>query len=337
MLSLFLALSLRATFPGHAPSIAYDGGGKLHVVYVDNGRVMHRVAGEEKATAISPESMSKIESRGENGPVVVSANGRLSIVYAADHHLYVQHAANGSSWSAPIRVDDDKVSQFHSFLDAVANKRSDLVLSWLDNRSGHQGVQTAVVHGASVSRNVAVDPFTCECCKTALLARRNGDVVVAYRDHGDKNLRNMVYAVSRDGGASFKSGGDVADDQWRINGCPDSGPSLAETDDGTIWAAWFNGRVPAIEVAAKRGGRFDAAMVIAEGPVNHPQIAALPDGRLAVIYESGQSVSARVHNGGKWGEPFVVSEGAHPRFARHGNDAVVAVARGETIEIFDWK
>lgn len=324
-----LLLSAVLSFSGRAPSIAFDGHGRLHVVYVDpeSRRVMHRVG--EDVTALSP---GPADARGEIGPVLVASRDSLTVAYAAAKSLYTQRSTDdGKTWSNPRLVQDDHGSGSHSFIDAVANRGGEVVVSWLDNRSGHQGVRVS-----AGGRNTSVDDFTCECCRTALVTRRNGEVVVAYRDHGADNLRNMAYAVSRDGGATFKSRGDIADDQWHINGCPESGPSLIEANDGTVYAAWFNGRTSAIEVSALGTSK---TTTIATGNVNHPTLGVLPDARLIVSYESNHDVVARIRDThGKWGEPFVVAKDAtYPRFARRGEKAVFAVMHDATIEVVDWK
>jgi len=328
-----LLLSALLSFSGRAPSIAFDSHGRLHVIYVDDAsrRVMHRV--DDAVTAVSE---GKADARGEIGPVLVEANGTLTVAYTSERNLFVQRSRDdGKTWSAPALVQDDHAGGSHSFIDATANRDGDVVVSWLDNRSGHQGVRAAVVRAAP-QKNFSVDDFTCECCRTALLTKRNGDVVVAYRDHGADNLRNMAYAISRDGGATFTRRGDIADDQWHINGCPESGPSLVEANDGSVYTAWFNGRTSSIEFSTLTHAK---PLVIATGPVNHPFLGLLPDGRVIVSYESNHDVVARIRDAhGKWGDPFVVAEGAtYPRYARRGTRAFFAVVHDATIDVIEWK
>ncbi len=48
----------------------------------------------------------------------------------------------------------------------------------------------------------------------------------------------MVVSTSRDGGQTFGPGVRVAADNWKLNGCPDSGPAILE-NDGRLYVAWL--------------------------------------------------------------------------------------------------
>lgn len=322
-----------AQFAGRDPSIAFDDRGALHVAYADEqSRLVHRVG----TTAVVV-SADKVETRGESSPVVVLPRaGEIVIVYPAAKDMRAQRSIDGGkSWSVVERVNDDLPGRgSHAFADAAA-AAGKVVVSWLDSRSGAQGVIAGVVG----SPNVTVDAKTCQCCRTALLAHSSGAVWLAYRDLGERDVRNMAYAVSSDGGRTFAQRGAIADDQWAVDGCPESGPRLAEGRDGRVWAAWTNGKGPQIEVAAAAtGGWFGAPAVIARGTVNHPEIATLPDGRIAVFYEAMNDVVARFADprGARWSEPRVVIAGGRlPRYARRGSHTALAAMRGKEIVIVE--
>jgi hypothetical protein len=322
-----------AQFAGRDPSIAFDDRGTLHVAYADEqSRLVYHAGARE--TIVTPD---KVESRGESSPVIVLPRaGEIVIVYPSAKELRAQRSSDGGkTWAGVERVNDDFSPQrSHAFAD-VAAAAGRVVVSWLDSRSGEQGVVAAVVG----SPNVTVDAKTCQCCRTALLAHSSGAVWLAYRDLDDHHVRNMAYAVSRDGGRTFAPRGAIADDQWSVHGCPESGPRLAEGKDGRVWAAWTNGKGPAIEVAAAvGGGRFGAPAVIAHGSVNHPEVGTLPDGRIAVFYEAMNDVVARYADarGTEWSEAKVVIAGGRlPRYARRGSHAALAAMRGKEIVIVE--
>ena len=321
---------------GHAVSIAYDRAGVLHIVYVDDANRVVHVSGNRK-TLVSPAG-TRPDAHGEVTPLIVARDaGTLFVIYSekvdakwATRLVAARSSDGGRTWSAPFAVNDDRASASHSFADAVAAKNG-VVVSWLDNRTGHQGVRSALVGASRVSTNTSVDSMTCECCRTALLRANDGAVWLAYRDHAAGDVRNMAYAISRDGGATFKTEGDIANDNWSLKGCPDSGPRLTQSSDGTVWAAWFNGAAPAIEIASNRSGKFNAPERIAAPDarytmVIHPDIGTLADGRLIVVYEATRRdgvpvILARVGNA----SPAVIAEHAStPRFARSGARATIA-------------
>jgi hypothetical protein len=339
----------QARFAGKGPSLAFDGSGTLHLAYAaadasGADRVLVRSFDRRLSAPVAVTPAVAVEAGGEVGPEIAALAGReLAVVYAVavpggrwQSELRAQRSPDGGrTWRAPQRVHDDGKVASHSYADLVASRRGAAVVSWLDDRSGRQGVRAALLAAGGPARNQNVDDATCECCRTALLTARDGTVWLAYRDLAEDNVRNIAYATSRDDGATFTRRGDVADDRWSIAGCPDSGPRLAQADDGAVWAAWFNGERRAVEVAAARGGRFAAPQVVAAASgevtlVNHPEIGTLPDGRLVVVYEtarSGRALALRIGDasGKRWQPPVEIARDAsRPRWARAGGRAVLA-------------
>jgi BNR repeat-like domain len=357
--------SLIAQFPGRASSPSFDARNVLHVTYIVGeghaARVADRVIAERTAepVMISPPG-DAVEARGEDGPVLATLpEGTLLVVYSVSrpggshHHganmLQAQVSRDGRTWSAPRAVNDDTTSRSHAFVDVTATRSGGAVVAWLDSRSGSQGVQTAVVRAdGAVTPTRTADEKTCQCCRTALHSAGDGTVWLAYRDLAPGDVRDMAYAVSRDGGQTFMPRGDVAGDGWSLNGCPESGPRFAETADGTVWLAWFNGKANAIEVASARaGGPFGRPSVVASGDavtqlVNHPEIGTLADGRLVVFYEAfrdgKRAINARVSDAGheRWSPPIpIADDGRAPRYARSGDRLRLTYTRfaGETAEV----
>jgi hypothetical protein len=331
--------------PGRNPAVLITTGGEVHVVYVDAAtrRLMHRRLDETQPLPVSPPA-DTIDLRGENTPLFTSrSDGSLLVVYPAlvpggsgHHHTKSELRAQvsrdaGRTWSPPLRFDGDVAPRSHNFADFAIASSGDVVVSWLDSRMGKQGVQTATLRSdMRVTAAQTVDPVTCQCCRTALFRSSNGELWLAYRDLAEGNIRNMAYAVASSAGQPFVSRGDVADDRWSVNGCPESGPRFAETEDGTMWLAWFNGAADSIELAAApRGSRFAR-----RGPVttagNHPDIGTLPDDRLLVVYEvfrgGKRAIEARVSDAKhvRWSDAVTLAaEGSSPRYVRTGDRALL--------------
>ena len=64
---------------------------------------------------------------------------------------------------------------------------------------------------------------------------------VAWRHIFGENIRDMAVARSEDGGRSFSAPTRVHVDNWRIDGCPHSGPSLAVDDGRRLHVSWYTG------------------------------------------------------------------------------------------------
>jgi hypothetical protein len=334
----FIATAAHADIPGRNPSIVITTGGATHIIYVDpDGYVAHQLSTSKQSTRISH---AKADLHGENTPLAAALpQGGLLVVYpVAKQGLFAQRSRDdGRTWSEPVRIDGDAVAaRSHNFADLTVAKNGDATVAWLDSREGKQGLITTVLRAnGTVEPSKTFDPKACQCCRSALLTSSDGTRWLAWRDLAEGNIRNIAYATN------MKPRGDVHDDHWSVNGCPDSGPTMTEASDGSVWIAWFNGRANAVEVAsARRDAPFAFRGAIAQG--NHPSIGTFADGRLIVVYETVRDgrrmIEARTSKPPyqTWTAPVGIStNGTFPRFARAGSKAVVAYTAGDHIAIVE--
>jgi hypothetical protein len=133
----------------------------------------------------------------------------------------------GKTWKRGPNPADDNRHDGHGFADLIA-RDGRFHLTWLDSRSGAQGVRYARSNdgGASWSANVSVQPATCECCWNTLLAGPDRTLYLLFRGKGP---RDMGLATSRDDGVKWKSGTVVGAFNWQIEACPHTGGGLALT------------------------------------------------------------------------------------------------------------
>jgi len=148
--------------------------------------------------------------------------------------------------------------------------------------------------GSTPSSERQLTPGVCYCCKTALVAGRNGALAAAWRHVYPGNRRDIAFIISNDGGRTFAAPIEVSRDQWEIDGCPDDGPAMAVDAAGTIHIVWptvIGGAEPrgAIFYSSTRDGRRFAPRVeipTLGGPrPTHPQIAIDASGRVAVAWD----------------------------------------------------
>jgi len=357
-------------FPGRDISMAWDARGVLHAVYVDDGaggaRVVYRRLdrADREPVAVSPPGVTT-NAGGETPPVLqVLADGTLLAAYTVPlpgqwrNQILVQRSTDGgATWSAPQSLPNGGDPGSQDQFSAVTVAGGPLVFAWLESRQGVRGLRAArTPDGSRFEPDLAVDGKTCECCGTALLAGRGGEVWLAYRDVSEGDVRDIHLAASRDGGASFGPPHPVSDDGWKLAGCPDRGPRLAQARDGSLWTAWFTGASPGVYAAVSQdgGATFGPRQpIITLGDNVHnalsPEIGILPDGRIAVLYEAfreprAHRVEARLKSpaGNDWGAPVVVeTDAGSPRLAARGQRAIMAFThqRGEAREIVirDWK
>ena len=88
----------------------------------------------------------------------------------------------------------------------------------------------------------------CACCRVSLASHGN-TLSMAWRNVSATNIRDIVLRQSSDGGATWGEVRPVWPDQWKIAGCPHSGPAIFH-QNGSLRAAWWTaGRSPALYYA----------------------------------------------------------------------------------------
>ena len=118
-----------------------------------------------------------------------------------------------------------------------------VVVSWIESREGSEQVVTraAVVadRGGRIERVTRVGEDVCVCCRVGVAAGPGDAVALFWRRVFPGNLRDMVFALSRDGGSSFGDAALVHPDRWRIDACPHRGGVVGFDGRGRIHVAWY--------------------------------------------------------------------------------------------------
>lgn len=335
--------------------------------------------------ALSPPGV-EVSAHGEVPPALeVLPDGTLVVAYPVSlpgkfkGEIRLQRSTDGGrTWSEARLLHDDGRGDghrggrgddgggdpgSHSFLSSTVNAAGEAVFAWLDNRDGEQGLRAArSADGRAVTANLTVDPVTCQCCATELLAGAGDELFLAYRDLAGDGARDVELASSPNGGAGFLEPVPVSADGWKVEACPHTGPRLALDRQGALWVAWFTGAEPGVWVASARdpsprdavrgaGPIFGPRQAVARmggevRSVAHPELAVLPDGRRLVLWEEGRKgedgrltrtlrarLSAGPETAAPWGEPSTLARDAvYPRVeVGPGDRAALAFTRLRTL------
>jgi hypothetical protein len=201
---------------------------------------------------------------------------------------------------------------------AAADAAGNAHVVWLDHGNGSW--LTARSTSLTTSRSTAAAPSrvaegVCYCCKTAIAAGPDRTVYAAWRHVYPGNIRDIAVASSRDGGATFGRPVRVSEDGWELNGCPDDGPALALDASGTLHIVWptvVDGSRKAIFYASSRDGRTFTPRREVPGLGSdsraHPQIAASPDGRVAIVWDEQRDVALVELREGAFSKPVVLDD-----------------------------
>ncbi len=151
----------------------------------------------------------------------------------------------GHSFSSAIPLDA-QAGGSHPYFNAAAAKNGTLVVIWIsyDTISGAvPGTGTLQLMrssdgGLSFSPPKRLATDVCPCCRPELKTDEQGNWYLAWRQVDPDQSRNIVLASSHDDGVIWSDPVYVSRDEWRIDGCPDSGPTLALLN-GDIFIAWY--------------------------------------------------------------------------------------------------
>ena len=267
--------------PAHGafPSAAFDEDGRLWVTWIDGQHVavarsadQGRTFGAATRVTVEPE---EIDATGDARPkVVLGADGEVYLAWTrrgtrpfTGDIRFARSVDDGRSFSAPRTINDDGLPTGHRFETLGVNDRGELFMIWIDKRdleaarTADEPYAGAALYytwstdgGATFAPNRKIKDHVCECCRIALAFDEDGWPVVVWREVLDGSIRDhgIVRFLDRD---RFTSIGRVAEDGWRIDGCPHHGPGLARDIDGTYHAVWLTGFGP------QGGGAFYARTI----------------------------------------------------------------------------
>jgi len=209
----------------------------------------------------------------------------------------------GITWTKEKRLVENIKSTSQSFFDIALLPDGEIGIIWLDSRKpiheNHKGktlyfAKSAKEKGFENEKPIAGS--TCECCRTDIFVDKYNTIHIAYRNlidpkeelfdgFGTTEIRDMYYLSSNNNGDNFTKPQPISNDNWHINGCPHTGPSLAFTNK-QLGVVWFSGASHnnGLFFTTKTNDTFNEKKKISiEG--RHPQMISL-NNNFYVVYET---------------------------------------------------
>jgi len=306
------------------PQLAVDTAGTLYLyaVYDQNsksrlGLVMSEDGGDTFGPSVLPISGgdASIVSHGEQSPKVVMTRAEIYALWqempeeGPGRIISARSFSWGKSFDKPVQVSDKDARGYRGFASIGVGLDGHVYVVWLDERDNSNPDQDtssvylakSIDRGATFGRNVRVAQEACPCCRPSLAFGLHGEVFVAWRRVFPGEIRDIVVSISRDDGQTFAEPVRVHDDGWKLNGCPDSGPALAETNSD-LYIAWMTEGTdarPRIQLARSVDGArsFSEPRDISRDILdpNHPALATGSDGTVWLVFQ-GRAPSAN----GNW-------------------------------------
>lgn len=261
----------------------------------------------------------------------------------------------GKTWGKPFVPHRDGVRAEHGFVSLFAAKDGQLAAIWLDGREmtsaspngskddhghGHGNMTLRYVkikRDGTLTDEAKLDARVCECCQTSAAATDEGAVVV-YRDRSDEEMRDI--SIVRLKAGKWTMPRPVHNDNWKLNGCPVNGPSVAAAGK-RVAVAWFTAAAdkPQVNLAfsSDSGESFGKPIKIDDGnPVGRVEVLMLSDGSAIVCWlekaaGSGSVRIRRVYPDGKTDDSIAVA----PNGTARSNGFPQIALTGKTL-VFAW-
>lgn len=203
--------------------------------------------------------------------------------------VYSLSKDQGTTWSQPTPVHADRTPQtVRGFFDATVLANGEVAVAYLNDIPGkphERDLKFVTSKGDKFGEVKTLDPFTCDCCNISLLVDNKGALNLYYRENQD-NIRDIYEMISTDNGATFSKADNLYADNWKINGCPHSGPTSSANANGNL-IAWMSGTTdsPGIRVVNQQGKRL---FVLEDPTAKNAFLVAAPKSSI-LLWEQNQS------------------------------------------------
>lgn len=255
---------------------------------------------------------SLVASWADTPHVMATADGALwaqwlqasSAAAGAYDTVLARSRDGGMTWTQITRVNDDQSAAEHGFAALWPRGADAIGIAWLDGREqqagdrGDGGEHGDAHHGGTGPMQLranafdldlqrvadsVLDPRVCDCCQVAMAMTADGPLL-AYRDRGDDEVRDIAVVRLRDG--AWTAPALVHADGWKIDACPVNGPDIA-ADGRNVVVGWYTeaGGVPTVRLARSTdgGASFAAPVEVEAGAAVQGRVAVAADAQQAWV------------------------------------------------------
>jgi hypothetical protein len=293
-------------------------------VYVDSSIDLGKTFSEPVIVNQEPQ---RIKVSGENLPnIVVDQAGRIYVIYAAEGEQPVTVYSSlsvdkGQSFSTPKPISDKAIEANSFQARMLLSPKNQIYVFWHDERDRSDwrqlgnAIYSTVIddHNLPHSNIYKVSDRLCECCHiAAAFDNQDQPILLARFIYPDNSRDHGLIETSMDGRESTTKRATF--DQWRIEACPEHGPSLAIASDNRFHITWFTqGSVRQgifYAYSADYGNHFSAPLQLgAPGKLaSHPDVIT-DNQRVILVWlefngEKTELLSMQSKNGGQsWQAP----------------------------------
>ena len=246
------------------------------------------------------ENGKRVSSQGENSPALLVTPEQICAAWTEGGDLlFARSLSWGESFEKPLKIADKSSNTFSGYPSIGVAPDGSVYAVWIDTRDqitdSDDNYAVYLVRsgdrGASFGKNVRVASRICPCCRPTLAFGARGEVLVFWRHIFPGSIHDMAVAVSTDGGKTFTPAKRIAEDNWKIDGCPDSGPAAVRSGN-RIYVAWLteaSTRISGVRMtwSDDAGGTWAAPVLASQGVLdaNYPSLSVADDGRVLLSFQ----------------------------------------------------
>jgi hypothetical protein len=210
----------------------------------------------------------------------------------------------GENWSEKRKLVEEEGAVSQSFYDIELLPDGELGLCWLDSRKLEKDKDGSTLYFSKSSSNIGfinekpIVGSTCQCCRTDIFVGTNNTINIAFRNIAEGSIRDMYRTKSVNNGETFSNPVPMGKDNWKIDGCPHTGPSFADNSK-ELAVTWFTGANSGMGIFFKKltdeiSIYEDKTLITTVG--KHPQMEALANGDYYIVYEDFYKVENQTYN-----------------------------------------
>lgn len=179
------------------------------------------------------------------------------------------------------------------YFDIEKLSNGEIAIVWLDNRTDTNLEGSTLYYAATKGKlgfqnEKPIADTTCQCCRTDLSVTKKGSINVAFRDIINNEIRDMSVCFSNDNGNTFSKPKRISADDWKISGCPHTGPTITENSQG-LHFAWYtmgNGSGVYYCNSIDKGLNFSKREIVSSSTsAKHPQITTSKDQSVYIVWD----------------------------------------------------
>ena len=254
-------------------------------------------------------------------------------------NVYVSTSPDGAHWTAPALAQRDHSPVQHGLVSMLPDASGGASLFFLESLKGDDGptylLHSTVDASGKLVNEERIDDDVCSCCPTAVVKTAKG-LLVAYRDHTPKNIRDI--SVLRFENGKWTASKTLNADNWQIDACPVNAAAVAAAGD-RVAISWFTAAQNSPRVLAAfssdSGANFSKPVTVSTGRAHGYTSVAVDDHGNAIVSwveqgSNGSRVLARaITPAGAPGPVLEIAKGdksalGYPKLARAGNVTLIA-------------